>query len=360
MKAIIFAGGLGTRLWPLSRKSSPKQFEKVIGKQSTLQLAVERLYPDFKNEEIFIFTGSQYVSMVHDQLPQIPRENVIGEPEMRDVGPAVGLATAILAKTSPKEPFAILWSDHLVREPERFRTTLLTAADLVKKNPSKIVFIGQKPRFASQNLGWIEFGGVVKRMGDVSFHAFKSFEYRPNLERAQRFYKSNNHAWNIGYFVTTPSFLWKLYEQFMPQMHKDLVKIQDAWGTKKFSSMMQEVYPKLEKIHFDNGILEKLDPSDTLVIPTDLKWSDVGAWEALKEALQTSPSQNITQGRVLTTDSRDTLIYNYGEQLVVAIDLDGLLVVNTHDVLLVCHKNSVPKIKKLVESLAGTENEHLI
>jgi len=116
----------------------------------------------------------------------------------------------------------------------------------------------------------------------------------------------------------------------------------------------------MPKISFDNAILEKIESSNALVVSEDLGWSDVGTWEALKEALQTKPDQNVVQGKVLLTDCQDTLVYNYTDKLVVAIDLNGMLVINTHDVALICHKNSVPKIKKMVEKLADSENNHLI
>lgn len=360
MNIVVFAGGVGTRLWPLSRKKSPKQFEKVVGERSTLQLTVSRLIPFFNPENIYISTNREYIDIVTSQLPQIPKKNIIGEPEMRDVGPAVGLATAILMKEHPRTPMAILWSDHLVKEEELFRKILIDAEDLVSKKPNVIVFISQKPRFASQNLGWIEYGEKIEKIRNTSFHRFIGFKYRPDATIAERFFKSGRHAWNLGYFVTTPFFLWQKFAQFAPQMHQELTSIQSAWNTPSWQEKLSNLYPKLEKISFDNAILEKLHQDEAYVISEDLKWSDIGAWEALKEALQTSPEQNITQGKVMLEGTKDSLVYNFnGNQLVVAVDVAGMLVVNTHDVVLVCNKNSVPKIKKIVEGLSGTENEHL-
>lgn len=359
MKAIIFAGGVGTRLWPLSRKKSPKQFEKIIGNKSTLQLAAERLQPDFSWSDIYVSTGSSYKDLIHAQLPQMPFKNVIGEPQMRDVGPAVGLITAILMKESPTEPMVILWSDHLVRKEELFRKILRLAGEVVEKEPDRIVFVSQKPRFASENLGWIEYGKEVVNKEGISFHSFEDFQYRPDERTAKKYFASGHHAWNLGYFVTTPQFLWKQYKRFAPNLYEGLAKIQSTWKTDRYETVLNEVYPTLEKIAFDNAVLEKLEPSSALVISENIGWSDIGAWEALKEALETTDDKNVTQGKVLLTDTTDSLAYNYTDQLLVTIDLEGMLVINTPDVVLVCRKNSVPKIKKLVERMTGTENDHL-
>lgn len=359
MKVVIFAGGVGTRLWPLSRKHTPKQFEKIIGDRSTLQLAFDRISPIFEPKDIYISSGIRYKDVILEQLPEIPRENFIFEPEMRDVGAAVGLVTSILAKEAPEEPFIILWSDHLVKNLDLFRNVLKSAGEILKEDKDKIIFIGQSSRFASQNLGWIEQGKKVKSMGNLSLYEFKSFHYRPEPEKAEVFHASESHFWNPGYFGTTPKFLFSLYEKFAPEMYKELLKVQEAWGTKDFEKVLGEIYPTLEKISFDNLILEKIDPKDGFVVGADLGWSDIGAWESLKEALSETEDENVTRGKVMLTDSKDSLVFNYNEQMVVGIDLEELLVINTEDVLLVCPKNSVPKIKKLVESLSGTPHEDL-
>lgn len=359
MKAVIFAGGVGTRLWPLSRKKSPKQFEKIISDQSTLQLAAGRLQPEFSWDDIYVSTGTPYVKIVQAQLDKLPPRHVIGEPQVRDVGPAVGLMAALLTKESPLEPFAILWSDHLVRKEALFRKLLITAGQMIAKHPDRLVFVTQKPRFASENLGYIEFGEKQQSVNGIDFYSFVDAHYRPDIDTAKRYISDGHHGWNLGYFVTTPQFLWSLYEKFVPNLARDIRKIADAWQTAAFDAVLNKIYPTLEKINFDNAILEKLDPSDAMVVMENIEWSDIGAWEALKEALEASEDKNVTQGKVMLTDVNDSLVYNYTDQLVVTIDLDGIFVVNTPDVVLVCKKTSVPKVKKLVEALQGTEHDHL-
>lgn len=359
MKAVIFAGGVGTRLWPLSRKHTPKQFEKVIGEQSTLQLAMSRISPIFNPEDIFISSGARYGDILRSQISEIPSGNFILEPEMRDIGAAVGLVAAILERVSPTEPFIILWSDHLVKDINLFRKILITAGKILDDEGDKIVFIGQKSRLATQNLGWIEFGKKVKDVDGLSLYEFKSLHYRPTLAQAEEFHTSSNHAWNPGYFGTTPVFLMSLYARFAPEMHRKLKQIGKSYGTNKFEKTLAEIFPTLEKVSFDNLILEKMGSSDGYVIGADFGWSDIGAWEQLKEALSTSEEENVTRGKVMLEDSRDSLVFNHTEQMIVGIDLNEFLVINTEDVVLVCPKTSVPKIKKLVESLAGTEHEKL-
>lgn len=352
MKIVIFAGGVGTRLWPLSRKNSPKQFEKILGDKSTLQLAVDRLRPDFAFEDIYIATGKKYEKIVRQQLPKIPAKNFILEPAVRDVGPAVGMAMSIIGKEHPNSPVAILWSDHFVKKERRFREVLHFAEDRVLKNNNSLILIGQRARFANQNLGWIEFGEEIEDIRGTKVFKFKKLIYRPTLSQAEKFLEDQNFAWNPGYFVTTPKFLLSQFEKFAPDLYRGIMQIRDE-------KTLETVYPTLEKISFDNAILEKIDSKYVSVIAADLGWSDVGAWEALKEALEKATDENVTKGKVLVTDSSDNLVFNYTDQLVVGIDLEKMLVINTDDVLLVCSKNSVPKIKKLVEKLENTPHEHL-
>lgn len=361
MKAVIFAGGAGTRLWPLSRKKSPKQFEKIIGDKSTLQLTTERLKPDFRDKDIFISTNIIYKDIVQEQLPFIPKENFIFEPEKKDVGPAMALVMGILAQKYPNEPVVILWSDHLVKRNILFRKILIACSSVIKKDPNKIIFIGNKPRYPSINLGYIHFGKEIKKVGNLKFWEFLGFKYRPDEQTAKKFFISGNYAWNLGYFVTTSNFLYQLYKQLAPNIYQNTEKILAYYQKKNFFSFLKRYYGKVESISFDNAILENLDKKYALIVTEDIGWSDIGAWESLKEALESHPYENVIRGRVFLDHVRDTLIYNYEDKkLIVGIDLDEIIAVNTNDVLLIAKKTSVPKIKKLVENFEGTENERLI
>lgn len=360
MKAVIFAGGVGTRLWPLSRKKSPKQFEPIIGNKSTLQLAVERLKPEFKAEDIYISTGNLYVERVKAQLPFLPDSNIIGEPEKKDVGPAVSLIMGILAKKFPHEPVVILWSDHLLKNEKKFKTILFSAGEIIQENYKKIIFIGQKPRFASDNLGWIETKGKMQKVNGIQFHKFESFKYKPNKQLAEKYFKNSKYCWNLGYFVTSPSFIVSLFERFSPHIFRLTEQILKHYNTDQFKTALSTYYSQMPEINFDNAILEQLDTHFAQVVMEDIGWSDVGAWEALKEALETKKSDNITKGNVHLKDSQDNLIYNFNKsQLVVGVDLNELLIINTNDVLLITKKTSVSKIKSIVNDFKGTKHEKL-
>lgn len=361
MKAIIFAGGVGTRLWPLSRKKSPKQFETIIGNQSTLQLTVERLMPEFKPEDVFISTGTAYKEVVKKQLPSLPNENIILEPHKKDVGPAVAYAVAYVSKMADdQEPIVILWSDHIVKHQDTFKNILAAAEKLVKKHPQKIVFIGQKARFASENLGWIQFSDTAESIDAIEFKTFAGFKYRPKPEVAQEYFTSGKHCWNLGYFVTTPANLMQKFATLTPEISTRLNTILEHFQQPDFDSILEREYAQLPEINFDNAVLEKLSSDDAVVAVEDIGWSDVGAWEALKEALEKSKEDSVTLGKVLLKDSSDSLVYNYEpEKLIVGIDLGEILVINTKDALLVTKKTSVGKVKTMVEGFKGTEYEEL-
>ena len=275
-------------------------------------------------------------------MPDVPTENIILEPCKKDVGPAVAYAVAYVSKMADEnEPIVILWSDHIVKHQVKFKQILVAAEQFIAESPNKIVFIGQKPRFASEN-------------------SFTGFKYRPKPELAQEYFTSGRHCWNLGYFVTTPANLMQKFATFTPEISTRLSTILSHFQMDDYDSVLNTEYSQFPEVNFDNAVLEKLSAEDAVVAVEDIGWSDVGAWEALKEALEKDRQDTVTLGNVLLQDSNDSLVYNYEDQkLVVGIDLDELLVINTKDALLVTKKTSVAKVKSLVESFKGTEHEDL-
>jgi mannose-1-phosphate guanylyltransferase len=352
MKAVIFAGGVGTRLWPVSRKKSPKQFEKIIGDRSTLQTYIDLLLPDFPEEDIYIATGNEYISLVKDQLSFLPEGNIMGEPCRRDLGPAVAFWAGFLAKKFPTEPMLILFSDHLIRKKQRFLKMLASVNKALEKEPEKVIYFGHKARFPSVNLGWIHTGVTLKNYDDIFFYEFEGFKYRPEQEQADEWFADPHYCWNLGSFASTPAYLYKLFEKFDPEIYRLTEEILKYVDTPQFEEKLAEYYAQMPSIHVDHAIAEQLDKNYAYVVVEDIGWSDVGAWEALKEALETKKEDNVTMGQTLLEDTKDSLVYNYDKQkLIVGIDLDDMLIVNTKDVLMVTKKTSVPKIKKFVEKL---------
>jgi len=357
MKIVIFAGGIGTRMWPVSRVKTPKQFNPVLDGKSTVELMVEHFNSKISPENIFISTNAEYTSIISQKLPQIPVSNIFQEPAMRDLGPAVGYAMAVLNRVDPDEPVAILWSDDLIKKSQTFLRILDLAKDLLIKNPEQIVYIGQKPLFADQNKGWIHFGKPIKHHNGISIHEFIDWHYRPPFEIADQYFRSLDHAVNTGYFVSTPRFIMALYQEYAPEVFQVLQQLASTWSTEKHESQIQELYPTLDKISFDDLIVSKTNPKDGTVIVTDMGWYGFGDWEAIKEALQESPNDNVTSGNVHVYESKDCLIYNYTDQLITPIGLEGMVVVATPDAIMICPKKSIPEVKSMLKKFALTPLE---
>jgi mannose-1-phosphate guanylyltransferase len=361
MKIIIFAGGSGRRLWPISRVKSPKQFEPIIDEKSTLQLAVDRVFETYSAQNIYISTNERYQELVRSQLPQLPREQIIGEPDRRDLAAAVGLAMTHVAKSDPSaidEPVAILWGDNYMQHVANFRQLLKSAEQLLSNDTARIFFIGETPRFANENLGWIGLGNDNKSNSNTPCYQFKSLTYRPEPAECQRMFEDGRYVWNTGYFVTTPRYVRNLYRRFQPEMWAHLTAIEESIGKSDYEETLHRVYPQMQSISFDDAILTHVPAGDAAVLHGELGWSDPGTLYALKEAIDPSIRRNVIKGSVVDEQSQDCLVYNYtDEKLVVAVGLEGMIIVNTEDALLVVSKDQIPLVKKVVDSFEGTSLE---
>jgi len=360
MRVVIFAGGSGRRLWPLSRVKSPKQFEPIVGDRSTLQMAVDRVLESYGPEYIYVSTNAAYAPIVRRQLPALSSDQVIGEPVRRDLAAAVGLALMHLTARDPAavdEAVAIVWGDSIVSNQSMFLKLLDTAAELLEADKAGIFFVGETPRFANQNLGWLELGERLPGGGDVPAFSFEKLTYRPDQDVCRRLFESGQHVWNTGYFVTTPGFVQNLYARYQPLMWDQLQEIGQAIGTADYEATLARIYPQMHSISFDDAILTHLPPGSAAVLHGDLGWSDPGTLYALKEALQPAEEENLTKGLVVDDQSRDSLIFNDDDdKLLVAIGLEGMIVVNTADAILVVHKDQIPLVKQVVE---GFEDSNL-
>ncbi|MCB8945068.1 MAG: mannose-1-phosphate guanylyltransferase [Ardenticatenaceae bacterium] len=360
MKIVIFAGGTGRRLWPISRQKSPKQFEPIIGSKSTLQLAVDRVLATYGAENIFISTNERYAEMVREQLPQLPPRNVIGEPMRRDLAAAVGLAMAHLsvAADHADEPVAILWGDNYMNQVANFLQVMAAAEQLLLADEANILFIGETPRFANENLGWLGLGEEIGRIEDQPYYRFGSLTYKPPLAECKQMFADGTHVWNTGYFVTTLDFVRQQYQQHQPEMWAHLNEIEAVIGQPDYAETLHRLYPQLREISFDDAILRHVPTEQALVLHGEMGWSDPGTLYALKEAVNPDLKANVTKGKVLDHRSQDCLVYNYEEhKLVAAVGLEGMIVVNTEDAVLVVHKDYIPLVKDLVNGLEGTDLE---
>jgi len=350
MKVIMFAGGTGKRFWPASRKNNPKQFQAIIDNKPLIKLKYEYLRLGFKPEDIFISTGAEYESEVREIISELPYENFIFEPTMRDNGPAILYATAIIHKRFPNEVISTQWVDHYVKYPELFAKALIHAEEMVRKE-DKTVIIGVPARFPSPHLGYIKFGSKIKSLDDqqkLNLYEFIKFVEKPTVEIAIDYIKSGDYAWNPGYFVTTTTKLMEKYKVNAPDIYNKIMAMSDA----NFSEESKKEYLNLEKISFDYIFAENLEPEEALVLNVDMGWSDVGEWIALKETLEDSKESNVSVGEGFDMNSKDTIIYNTEEgKLVATIGLEGMIVVNTPDVVAVFHKNDNTKLKEFLKKL---------
>ncbi len=352
MHAILFAGGVGQRLWPISRRNTPKQFSPIIGDKSSFQLCVERLLSFLEPSQIYISTNQRYATILKHQAPFIPEENFILEPARRDLAPAVAYALFRLKHKGLSGPVLFQWTDNYVQGTNELLKAIKTATTLILEDNDRLIFIGEIPRFPNENIGWIRHSEEVGCIDGLPYYKFDSMKYRPDLQQCKQMFESGMYVWNAGYFVSSIEFLISQFRRFGPEITSILDEIVSCIGTEQEEARLKQLYPTIPVLHFDNVILERLDPERAFLIKSDLKWSDPGSLYALKEALQTSKDANVTQGKVVELRTEDSLIYNGENGKVIAVmGMEGVIIVNTDDALLVLPKHAVTHMPSLLKKL---------
>ncbi|MGA1046651.1 MAG: mannose-1-phosphate guanylyltransferase [Minisyncoccia bacterium] len=356
MKIIIMAGGTGTRLWPLSRAAKPKQFQPLFGEETMLQMTIKRLLTHFTLDDIYVSTNEQYKAEVIAELPQLPVHHIILEPEKRDTAPANGLAT-IAVDAQSDEAIAFLAADHYIHKPQELCRILQLADNFLQQSPEYIVTLGITPTSPETGYGYIKYSqnSLVENQ-DQSVYKVESFVEKPDFKTATQYLADGNYVWNSGMFVVKKQRLLEMYQEYLPNTAKILLKLE-----KNKLKNLKTLYKLTDIISFDYGIMEKA--KHIAVMPANIGWSDIGSWAALKDMLQTDEITVTHKGSSthFDIDSEHVLIHSHNKNKVIAtIGIRDIVIVETEDALLVSHIDKVQEVKKINSILKSSNLEDKI
>jgi len=347
MQALILAGGSGTRFWPLSRKRRPKQLLALEGERSLLRDTVDRLRPLVEPGAVWVCTTRALAEDVRRDLPDVPPQQILLEPEGRNTAPAIGWSVRSMPEEARRDVVVVLPSDHRVGDPAAFRDSLARAARAVKRE-DRIMTLGVTPRWPETGYGYLE---LEEGMEEDGVRRVRRFVEKPDLATAERYVASGNHLWNAGIFVFRGTTLLDVLARLQPALHQGLEAIAAAPGR------VAELYPRLPADSIDYAVMEKLDSIATL--PLDCGWSDLGSWAALDEVLARDEQGNTGRGDVLALESEGNLLFSDAGTIAV-LGVSGLVVVRTGDSVLVIPKERSQEVKKLVQELASRGREDLL
>ena len=335
MKVIILCGGSGTRLWPLSRESFPKQFLRIFSNRSLFQDTVSRALKLVGETEITVITGERYRWIVEDELEEIGAKGVkvITEPAGRNTAPAIALAVKHLMDMgeSPDETVLVLPSDHLIKDTESFVASVRKGVEIA--SDGYIVLFGEEPAYPETGYGYIRLGDRLRGGYEVV-----RFEEKPSEDRAKEYVKSGGYLWNCGIFLFTLGRIVKDYERLLPE-----VDFQLKW--EDFISR----FPYLTDISFDYAILEKTEK--VAVVPMKAGWSDVGSWKSVYENMAKDERENVTVGDVITIDTERSLVFSQGNRILACIGVKDCLVVNSEDATLIMSIRDSQRVREIVTLL---------
>ena len=351
MIALIMAGGIGTRFWPLSRKTNPKQFLNIISDDSMIQMTVKRLRPKIKVDDIYIVTAGSQAELISKHLPCLPQENIIIEPFGMNTAPCIALSAQYLArKYDKKEKMIVLPADHLIALNDDFLASLDMGESSAQED--NLVTFGIKPNYPATGYGYIEAG---KEIDDNKFSVIQ-FKEKPNLETAEQFLNSGNFFWNSGMFMWKIETILDAYKAYLPKVAEILEKIDIRWNEDGLTTDISSEYALMPRIPVDIGIMEQAEKR--VVIPVDYGWSDVGSWKALYDISDKDENNNVINCDNQIIDSKNNYINS--PKFVALIGVDNLVVVESDDALLIAHKDRSEEVKNIVEKLTKDKKEELL
>jgi mannose-1-phosphate guanylyltransferase len=349
---VIMAGGAGTRLWPLSRANLPKQLLEVVGGKSLLQLSYQRMLSLVEPGNIFVCTGESHRKAVLANLPDLPPENLLGEPVGRDTANAVGFPAAVLIKRDPDAVFAVVTADHVIEPVDVFREALDTGFRVVERLPNALVTFGIVPTHGHTGLGYIHRGEQLPDLPNAyKVHAFKE---KPDKPTADRYVESGRYYWNSGMFVWRAETVLGEIQTRLPSNYEQLMRIAEAWDTPARSAVLNQVYPDLVRISIDYAVMEPASTgrgkAQVVVVEMPVQWLDIGSWPALAETLPVDDHENALDARVLVALDCDSniVISRDPAHLVAMIGVSDMIVVHTPDITMICPKHQAERVKELV------------
>lgn len=340
------AGGSGTRLWPMSRKDSPKQFHNFSSDKSLIQETYDRLKDIVPKENMYVSLVENILETTQKQLPDIPKENYIVEPKAKNTAPAIGLVTATIFKKNPDAIISTIASDHTVKKVGNYQKAIKLSFSFVEKNPKYLTTVGIEPTKPDTGFGYIKKG---KKLASQNVFEVEQFVEKPNLETAEKYLKSGKYLWNACYFTFKAGEMLEMFSKYTPEIYKGLRKILNGEN-------VNPIYAKFPLVPIDTAIAEKAE--FIAVIPADLDWSDVGSWASLYELLSGNKNGKvISKGHHIGLDDSNCLVYAQ-DKLLATVGLEDIIIIDTPDVTLICNKKKSQDVKKLIEVLKKDKKYH--
>ncbi|HZI16980.1 MAG TPA: sugar phosphate nucleotidyltransferase [Pyrinomonadaceae bacterium] len=340
MKALFIAGGAGTRLWPLSRNERPKQFHALAGESSLLAQSIERVRPLVRAEDTWVVTAARHVEMTAAHAADVPPGQIIGEPFPIGTNLAVGLGALHIARQDPEATLFVGWADSFVGNEEEYLRALRLAEDVARASSG--VILGVRPHFPATGYGYIRAGSGLTGH-DGAFH-IDGFEEKPTAERAEEFLAEGGYYWNPGMSVWVVSRLLEQIRLHKPEHYDALTKIDSVIGTPHEREATAEALRGLDPEPIDTAVFERAE--GLAVVPADLRWSDVGSWDAVYELSAPEPGANASSGEVVAVDTSGCLIHG-SDRLIATLGVSDLIIIDAGDCLLVAHKGQAARLKEL-------------
>ncbi len=353
--AIIMAGGSGERLWPLSRKASPKQTLQLGYKRSLLQVTADRLKAIVPASRTVVVTTQNQAPLVRKQLPGISRKHFLVEPASRNTAAAIGLGTVTILREDPDALILVVPADHVIQPAEQFHKTVRRAADLAVRRQG-LVCLGIRPTYPATGFGYIEPAGPLVFPGG---YRVKRFLEKPKLKVAEALIQRPEIVWNGGIFCWQGWVIMEAMRRWLPGLYKGLDAIRKGLGTPAGNRRLGELYRKLPSVSIDVGVMER--DRNVWVVPTDFSWDDVGSWNSLGFLHAADLEGNVVLGSHVGYDTESSILVGPPQHLLATVGVKDLIVVHTADATLICQKTQAQAVKKIVQRLAASSRwKHLL